>query len=171
MMLTTGDILVIIFVVIAALGVGLYFLNRWASRKMVDQQSMLERSKQAVTIYVIDKKKMKPTEANLPKVVTDQMPKYYSWMKMPMVKAKIGPQIMTFMCDKDVFEALPLQKSVKVSVAGIYIAEMKGMKTKQELKEIAKKKKAQAKADGSEGGNDGPLGAITRFVDKIKPKK
>lgn len=137
------DILVIIFIVIAALGVGLYFLNRWAGRRMADQQDAVERTKTTVSIYVIDKKKDKVTNANFPKAVMEQMPKWSRMMKMPLVKAKIGPQIMTLMCDNKVFPVLPVKKTVKVDLAGMYIVSMKGMKTKKEMADLRKARKQE----------------------------
>ena len=149
-----GIILIIVFVV-------LYFLNKWAGRRMSDQQEMVERHKQSATIYVIDKKKDKITNANLPKAVADQVPRMGRIMKMPLVKAKIGPQIMTLVCDKAVYEALPTKKNVTVELAGAYIVSMKGMKTKQQMAE-------QRKARRQSGGE-----AVTRkwhekVLDKIR---
>ena len=65
---------------------------------------------------------------------------------MNFVKAKIGPQIMTLICDKNVYNALPLKKNVKVELAGIYISNMQGLKSKEEMKALAKEKKAKAKS-------------------------
>jgi len=135
------DILIIIAIALAAVLAGLYFLNKWASKRMGDQQEMIDRNKQTVSIYVIDKKKEKAADVNLPKAVTQNMPKFSRLMKMPFVKAKIGPQIMTLMCDKKVFNALPLKKNVKVELAGMYIVGMKGMKTKKEMEELARARK------------------------------
>ena len=45
---------------------------------------------------------MKISEANLPKVVIDNVPKMMRRSKVPIVKAKVGPRIMTFMCDEKV---------------------------------------------------------------------
>lgn len=143
----SGDIIIIIFVVLGAVGAGLYFLNRWAYRKMDEQQNLIERNKQSLNIYVIDKKKEKAANSNLPKAALTQLPRIYKYIKMPLVKAKIGPQIMTLMCDKNVFEALPVKKNVSVELAGIYIVNMKGMKSKKEMKEIAKAKKEKAKKE------------------------
>ena len=142
------DILIIVFVVVLALAVGLYFLNRWASRRMSDQQEAVERSKTTASIYVIDKKKDKITNANLPKAIVDQIPKWSRIMKMPLVKAKIGPQIMTLICDAKVFPVLPVKKTVKVDLAGLYIVGMKGMKTKKEMADLRKARKAGAGAEG-----------------------
>jgi len=123
-----------------------YFLNKWAGKKAATQQDMVEQHKQTVSIYVIDKKKDKITNAGFPKAVADQIPRMAKLVKTPLVKAKIGPQIMTLVCDGAVFDALPLKKTVTVEIAGAYIVGMKGMKTKREMAEI---RKARRK-DGSE---------------------
>lgn len=142
--MTLLDILLVVFIVVVVIAAAIYFLNRWASTRMVQQQRMIDQSRQTISIFTIDKRKLKPTEANLPKAVSEQLPKRYRLIKMPFVKAKVGPQIMTFMCDKRVFDAIPLQKNVKVDIAGIYIIDMKGLKSPQEIKKQRKeKKKAQ----------------------------
>ena len=135
------DIAILIFVVLAVVILVLYLLNRWASRRMVEQQGMIEKHKATTTIYVIDKKKERAHKANFPKVVQEQLPKWNRLMKVPLVKAKVGPQIMTLMCDQRVFDVLPLKKTVKVDMAGIYIVNMKGMKTKREMQELRRSRK------------------------------
>ena len=135
------NIIIIVLLVLVVLAGGLYLLNRWASKRMVEQQDMIEKTKQLVTIYVIDKKKDKPTNANFPKAVQEKLTRMSKLMKMPLVKAKIGPQILTLMCDKKVYDVLPVKKNVKVELSGIYIAGMPGMKTKMEMDE-AKRKRA-----------------------------
>ena len=132
------DVLILIAIIVIIIFAILYFLNKWAGKRMSTQQEMVERHKQTVTIYVIDKKKDKLTNANLPKAMAAQVPRMGRMMKMPLVKAKIGPQIMTLVCDKAVFEALPVKKNVTVELAGAYIVSMKGMKTKQQLAEQRK---------------------------------
>ena len=127
------DIFIIVFIVITAVVVGVYFLNKWASRKVVEQKTLIERTRQPASIYVIDKKRDRIQNANFPKAVHEQLPKWNKLLKMYLVKAKIGPQIMTLMCDKEVYMALPLKKNVKVEIAGIYIVSMKGMKSKEEM--------------------------------------
>ena len=132
-------IMTIVIIISVILGI-LYFLNQWASKKMGQQQKMIESSKQSITIYVIDKKKDKIANANFPKSVEAQIPKRMKFMKFPLVKAKIGPQIVTLMCDKKVFNALPVKKNAKVELSGGYIVGMKGMKSDKEIK-LAKKEK------------------------------
>jgi len=139
--------MMLIAIIILVAGVAFYFLNKWAGKKSAQQHEMVQQHKQTVSIYVIDKKKDKVTNANFPKAIIDQMPRMGKMMKMPLVKAKIGPQIMTLICDNDVFPALPLKKTVTVEVAGAYIVGMKGMKTKMEMAEM---RKARRKDGGGE---------------------
>ena len=49
-------------------------------------------------------------------------------MKMPFVKAKVGPRIMTLIADPKVYEILPVKKEVKAVVSGIYITEIKSVR-------------------------------------------
>ena len=145
--MTFLDWVIIIAVIIGAIFAGLYFLNKWAYKKMDTQQTMINKMKNSMSIYVIDKKRDKITNINMPKAVIDQMPKLYKKMKMYFVQAKIGPQIMTLMCDKKVFAAIPVKKNIKVEIAGIYIVSVAGMKSPEELKAIKKQKKEKAKED------------------------
>ena len=144
-------IVLIVSLVILVVGIGFYFLNSWAGKKAAAQNEMLEQHKQTVSIYVIDKKKDKITNANMPKAIVDQMPRTSKLMKMPLVKAKIGPQIMTLISDPDTFKVLPIKKTVSVELAGAYIVGMKGMKTKMQLDEQRKSRRKQS------GDSDAPL--------------
>ena len=145
--MTFLDWVIIIAVIIGAIFAGLYFLNKWAYKKMDTQQTMINKMKNSMSMYVIDKKRDKITNINMPKAVIDQMPKLYKKMKMYFVQAKIGPQIMTLMCDKKVFAAIPVKKNIKVEIAGIYIVSVAGMKSPEELKAIKKQKKEKAKEE------------------------
>ena len=130
------NILMIVAILAVVLVVAFYFLQKWSGKKAAEQQEMVKQHKQTVSIYVIDKKKVKITNAGFPKAVADQIPRRAKILKTPLVKAKIGPQIMTLVCDQAVFDALPLKKTVSVEVAGAYIVGMKGMKTKLEMQEM-----------------------------------
>ena len=145
--LSAGDIILLTVFLIGITLTALYFLNKWAAKRMTEQQDVIEKTKMSTTIYVIDKKKDKVANANLPKAVLDQMPKTYKFLKVPLVKIKVGPQVMTVLCDKKVYEILPVKKTVTVELAGIYILSMKGMKSDKEMKEIKKAKKLQLKED------------------------
>lgn len=106
--------------------VGLYFWGRRLQSKYDDQQAIIDENKQLMQIFVIDKKKDKIKNANLPKQVKEQFPKRHSLRKMPIVIAKVGPQIMTLLCDEKIYDDLPTKKQVKVELAGIFIVGIKG---------------------------------------------
>jgi len=139
--------MILIAIILVVIVAALYFLNKWAGKRMANQQEMVAKHKQTATIYIIDKKKDKLTNANLPKAMASQIPRMGRIMKMPLVKAKIGPQIVTLIADNAVFPALPVKKNVTVEIAGAYIVSMKGMKTKRQL---AEQRKARRKSDGTE---------------------
>lgn len=94
---------------------------------MVQAQEFIDQNRMTVQIFVIDKKQEKPSATNLPKAVFEQMPKTAKIRKANLVKAKVGPQIVTLMCDKPVYEVLPVKKTVKVDIAGMYIVSMTGL--------------------------------------------
>ena len=141
------DWMLIIMAVLAVIGGGFYFLSRYAQQKMGEQQSLVNNHSQKMTIYTIDKRHSKVDDSGLPANVIAQMPKRSKLMKMYFVKAKVGPQIVTFMVsNKHVYNAIALKKNVKVNAAGIYITSVEGMKSPAELKQRAKEKKAAEKA-------------------------
>ena len=69
--------------------------------------------------------KDKLANQNMPKVVLEQTPKMLRNKKLPLVKAKIGPQIQTLITDEKVFKNIPVKKMVKVDLAGMYIINIK----------------------------------------------
>lgn len=117
----TWAVILIWVAVIAAVLVGLYFWGKRLQKKYDEQQALVNQYKQAVNIFVIDKKKDKADNLKLPKQIKDQLPKMYKKRKMPVVIAKIGPQIQTLMCDEKVYNSIPVKKQVKVELAGILI--------------------------------------------------
>ena len=92
---------------------------------MDDQQTLVNQHKMPASILVLEKRKDKISNANIPKSVISQIPKMYKIKKVPIVKAKIGPQIMDLLCDEEVFDKLPERKTVRVELAGIFIAGIK----------------------------------------------
>lgn len=132
-------LLVILFIVVVALAV-LYFLGRKLEKRQVEQQQALEAAAQTVSMLIIDKKKMRLKDAGLPKIVYDQTPKYMRRAKLPIVKAKVGPRVMTLIADAKVFEVLPVKTEAKVVVSGIYITEIKSLRGKA-IPAAPKKKK------------------------------
>ena len=130
---TFWTIAFIIAIILLVAGVVIYFLNSWASKKSALQNEMVAQHKQTVSMYIIDKKKDRMTNANMPRAMIEQVPRLGRMMKVPLVKAKVGPQIMTMVCEAETFKALPVKKTVQVEIAGAYIVSMKGMKTKVQL--------------------------------------
>jgi len=122
------NVLIVILVIAVVILAVLYFLGQKLEKQQTEQKTMLDAAAQTVSILVIDKKKLKLKDAGLPKVVFEQTPKYMRWAKVPVVKAKVGPKVMTLMADERVFAALPIKTEAKVVVSGIYITEIKSVR-------------------------------------------
>ena len=90
---------------------------------------------------------MKIKDAGLPQAVLDQTPKALRGSKMPIIKAKIGPQIMSLICEEKIFEDVPVKKEVKAAVSGIYVLEVKGLHGTKKETEVAPKKGFKAWVD------------------------
>ena len=78
-------------------------------------------------------------DSGLPQTVIDQSPKILRRSKVPIVKAKIGPRVMTLMCDEAIFDQVPVKKEVKAVVSGIYITAVKGLRGTVDTTEQKKK--------------------------------
>lgn len=140
-------IILIILAVVAAILVVLYFVGSKLQKRQAEQQSMMEAMAQTVSMLIIDKKKMKLKDAGFPPMVYEQTPKYLRRAKVPVVKAKVGPRIMTLMCDEKVFAVLPVKQEAKVVVSGIYITAIKSVRGSSITPPPSKKKKKDKKAD------------------------
>ena len=132
-------VLLIVLGVLIALAVGLYFLGKKAQKKQAEQQELLDQNKQTVSMLIIDKKRMKMKEAGLPAMVLESTPKYLRGMKVPVVKAKVGPRVMSLLCDEKVFPNVPVKKEVKAVVSGLYITEVKGIRGSVDTTQTEKK--------------------------------
>ena len=129
---TLTIVLLVILAVLIVAVVVLYFLGKRAQKKQSEQQAQIDAMKQTVSMLVIDKKRMKIKDAGLPAIVLEQTPKWLRGSKLPVVKAKVGPQIMSLICE---------EKEVKAVVSGIYITDVKGLHGKQPAAEQKKKSK------------------------------
>ena len=128
-MLNTVLTVVLWILVFLAIALGiLYYFGRKLEKKQAASQAMMEAAKQTVSILVIDKKKLKIKESGLPKMVYDQTPKYMRWAKLPVVKAKVGPKIVTLIADDKVFQSLPIKTEAKVVMSGLYITDIKSVR-------------------------------------------
>lgn len=136
------DTLLIIFAIVAVVllagFITLYFVGKKLQKRQETSETQMKAAAQTVSILVIDKKRMKLKEANLPKIVLDQTPRYLRGSKVPIVKAKIGPKVMTLMCDAKVFDLIPVKKEVKAVLSGIYIMDVKGLRSNLEPKKAKK---------------------------------
>lgn len=128
MVKTILHVLLVLLVIAAVVLVILYFLGSKLQKRQAEQQQMLDAAAQTVSILVIDKKKLKLAQSGLPKMVVEQTPKYMRWAKIPVVKAKIGPKVMTLIADTGVFESLPVKTEAKVVLSGIYITQIKSVR-------------------------------------------
>lgn len=116
----------ILAILVVALVV-LYFLGRKAQKRQEQQQAQIDAMKQTVSMLIIDKKRMKIKDSGLPQAVLAQTPKLLRGSKLPIVKAKVGPQVMSLVCEEKIFDSVPVKKEVKAVVSGIYITDVKGL--------------------------------------------
>ncbi len=131
--LITLGVIVILFIV-------LYFVGRKMQRKQDAAMSEMAANAQMYSALIIDKKRMKLKDAGFPQIVVDQTPKYARGTKVAVVKAKVGPQIRSLMCDEKIFDLVPVKKEVKIKVSGIYIMDVKGVRGPLTKEEPKKKK-------------------------------
>ena len=150
-----GILLIILGIMIGVLIV-LYILGKRAQKKQEAAREQMEQQKQRVDLLVIDKKKVKLKNSGLPQSAIDQAGRMAKNSKVPVVKCKIGPRIMTLIADGEVFDAIPVKKEVKAEVSGLYIMRVQGVhgtviqapKKKKLLSRLRKKAdNYQAKAD------------------------
>lgn len=127
-MSTFSIVMIVIIVILIAACIALYFFGKKAEKRQAEQQEQMDAVAQTVSMLIIDKKKMKLKEAGLPAAVIENTPKYLRRTKIPVVKAKIGPRIMTLMCENKVFEVMPVKKEIKAVVSGLYITEIKSVR-------------------------------------------
>lgn len=145
-------ILLVAIILVIAATVGLYKWGKKTIKKQDEQRELMHQSKQYVSMLIIDKKHLRLKNSGLPQAVIDQTPWYQRNTYVSVVKAKVGPQIMVLMCDRDLFDTIPVKKEVKAAVSGIYILEVKALHGK--LPKVEPPKKS----------------AFRRFVDKIQEK-
>ena len=122
---------IVFFIIVAILIIGLvvlYFFGKKAQKKRDEQQEQMEAAKQTITMLVIDKKRLPIKQSGLPQMVIDQTPKLMRRSKLPIVKAKIGPRIMSLVADESVYDLIPVKKEIKAEVSGIYIMSVRGLR-------------------------------------------
>ncbi|MCD7835615.1 MAG: hypothetical protein LUG83_02955 [Lachnospiraceae bacterium] len=152
--MTTWQIVLLIILAVLIIAVAvIVILGKKMQKKQAEQQEIIDANRQSMSMLVIDKKRMKLKDAGLPQAVMAQAPKMMRRAKLPIVKVKVGPQIMSLISDEKIFDDIPVRKEVKAVISGIYIVEVRGLHGKTETKPVKKKgrfrralEKAQEKA-------------------------
>lgn len=135
-------ITLIVVAVLIGILVALYFVGNKMQKKQLAQKEEMQAAAQQTSMLIIDKKMMRLKDAGLPKVVMEQTPKRFRNAKMPIVKAKVGPQTLNLICDDGIFDDLPTKCEVKAMVSGIYITEIKSVRGKKKAAVEEPKKKS-----------------------------
>ncbi len=145
-MSTFGIVLLIILAVLVVGFIALYFVGKRLQKKQEANQAQIDAAAQTMNFFIIDMKKMKLSEAGLPKIVTEQTPKYLRRAKLPILKVKVGPRVMSLICDAKVFDTLAPKQEVKATVSGIYVTGAKRIRGPV-VETDPKKRKEQMKAE------------------------
>jgi len=118
----------IIIAVAIIIGVVFFIVRKKIKSKISEQQTMVDQHKVATSILVLEKRRGKISEASIPKNLISQIPKIYRIKKVPLIKAKVGNQVLDFLCDEAIFKKIPEKKTVVVEVAGLFICSVKQTK-------------------------------------------
>ena len=121
-------VMIIVLVLLIAATIALYIFGKRNEKKQAEQKEQMDAVAQTVSMLIIDKGRLRLKDAGLPAIVLENTPKYLRRSKVPIVKAKVGPKVMTLMCDAEVFDLIPVKKEVKAVVSGIYITGVKGLR-------------------------------------------
>lgn len=132
-------VLLIITAALVAFTIFLYFFGKKAEKKRDEQEAQIKASAQNVSMLIIDKKKVKLKESGLPENVIASTPWYARRAKVPVVKVKVGPKVMTMIAANEIYDDIPVKKEVKASISGLYINSVRGLHGK--IEHASKKKK------------------------------
>ena len=91
---------------------------------------------------------------------------------MPIVKAKIGPKIMSLICEEKIYDQIPVRKEVRAMVSGIYIMDVKGLRSSLEQKQgkVKFSQKMRMKLDGMREKEKAKIDSIQSGGKKSKKK-
>lgn len=133
---------IVFFVILGIVTVTLivfYFLGRRMQKRQDAQNEQIAQSAQQISMFIIDKKVMRIKDAGLPDIVMQQSNWFTKRAKVPVIRAKVGPQVMNLICDNAIFDTVPVKKEVKATVSGIYVTGVKGIHGKLPAPEQKKK--------------------------------
>ncbi len=137
-------VLLIILIVLVIVFVVLYFVGKRAQKKQEKREEQLAENAQTYNILIIDKKRMPVKKSGLPQQVIAQTPKLLRRSKLPIVKAKVGPKVMTLIADEKIYEEIPVKTEVRATLSGLYITGVRGVRKPLD-KPVKKKKGLRAK--------------------------
>ena len=159
---------IILLVALAILGF-LYYKGSKLQKEQQEQKEQLFSAATPVTMLVIDKKRLPLKDSGLPKMVLENTPKYLLGSKVPIVKAKIGPKVMSLIADESVFDYIPVKKEVKATVSGIYITKVTGVRGPLEKPEGKKSWRTKLKEKANRANKE--LEKEKAELEKEKSKK
>lgn len=142
-MSTVTIVLLVILAILVVALVVLYFMGKKAQARKAEQDEQMAAVAQTVSMLIIDKKRMRIKDSGLPQAVIEQTPKLMRRSKLPIVKAKVGPKVMTLIADESVFDIIPVKKEVKATVSGLYITRVTGLRGSLEQPEGKKSWRAR----------------------------
>ena len=122
---TLTIVLIVVVAVLLVAVIVLFFIGRKAEKKQAEQEQAMKENAQTISLFVIDKKKLKLKDSGLPSIVLEQTPKYARRAKVPIVKVKAGPRVMNLIADAKVFEQILPKQEIKATVSGMYITSFK----------------------------------------------
>ena len=161
-------VLIVIAVVLVVAFIVLTILGKKAQKRKEEQDEQIAAASQTVNMLIIDKKRMKLKDAGLPQQIIEQTPKLMRRSKLPVVKAKVGPRVMTLIADEQIFDEIPLKKEVKASVSGIYITAVRGIRGPLEKPKKKKGFRARMAENYSKANEHIDVTVAYKFIVDIK---
>lgn len=138
-------VLLIILAVMIAILVALYFYGKKAMKKQDEQNEIINKTQKPISMLILDKKKLRLKDCGLPPEMMEQTNFLMRMSKVPMIKAKVGPRVMSLMCNPEIFDAIPLKKEVKAMLSGYYVASYRELHGKKDANAAPVKKSLRTK--------------------------
>lgn len=147
-MSTLTIVLIIILVVLLALLAFLYFYGKKAMKQQDEQNEVIARTQKPISMLILDKKKLRLKDCGLPPEMLAQTNFFMRLSKVPMIKAKVGPRVMSLMVNPDIYDSIPLKKEVKAMLAGYYVASIRELHGKSNAASEPTKKSLASRLRG-----------------------
>ncbi len=140
-MSTGWIVLIVVLVILVALIIGLYFLGKRAEKETGRAKRTGGGNRPECDNAYHRQEKVTDQRFRSAEQVIAQTPFYAKLSKLPIVKAKVGPKVMSLICDATIFDEIPVKKEVKARVSGLYITSVRGLHGKTESEDGKKKKR------------------------------